>query len=322
MDDALVHAYLFDADGHARAAGWDEVRAWRPGTGERLWVHLDVSHPDTRAWLEQEAELPPLVADALLAEETRPRSSVIRDALLIFLRGVNLNPGADPEDMVSVRLWVEQDRVISTRRRRLLSVLDTVESFAAQPLESTGDLLLRIITRMVDRINDVVDDIEIQAADLEEDVLQEPAPVMRARLADLRREAIALKRYLAPQRDALVRLPVESPGWMSERNRMHLREISDRMVRLVEDIDTVRELAAVVNEELVSMLSDQLNKRMYLLSIVAAVFLPLGFLTGLFGINVGGMPGADNPWAFWVFTGLLTVILVLQVFFLSRRKWF
>ncbi|MEJ2534589.1 MAG: zinc transporter ZntB [Gammaproteobacteria bacterium] len=322
MGDALIHSFIFDAKGRARPASLDDVRAWRPGGGERLWVHLDVSHPDTRAWLEKEAGLPPLVADALLAEETRPRSSIIQDALLIFLRGVNLNPGADPEDMVSIRLWVEQDRVISTRRRQLLSVLDTVESLAAQPLEGTGDLLLRIIMRMVDRINDVVDDLEIQVADLEQDVLEEPAPVMRARLADLRRESISLKRYLAPQRDALMRLPSEAPAWIGDRDKLHLREISDRMVRLVEDIDTVRELAAVVNEELVSMLSDQLNKRMYLLSIVAALFLPLGFLTGLLGINVGGIPGADNPSAFWLFSGALVCILAVQVFFLSRRKWF
>lgn len=321
MGEALVHAFQFDADGRSRAVGWEEIRAWRPEQG-RLWVHLDATEPASRDWLSKEARLPPLVADALLADETRPRSSISNDALLINLRGVNLNPGADPEDMVSIRLWIERDRVVSTRRRQLLSVRDTVESLEDHPLASSADLLLRILNRVVNRINDVVDAMELQVADLEEDILEEPAPVMRSRLADLRRQSIALKRYLAPQRDALMRLQTEAPEWFTDRDRLHLREISDRMIRLVEDIDTVRELCAVVNEELISRLSEQLNQRMYLLSIVAALFLPLGFLTGLLGINVGGIPGADSPWGFWIFSGMLTLILVVQVTFMVRRRWF
>jgi len=65
-----------------------------------------------------------------------------------------------------------------------------------------------------------------------------------------------------------------------------------------------------------------LNKNMYVLSVVAAIFLPLGFLTGLLGINVGGMPGADNTDAFWIFCGLLVIVVGLQVLLFKKMKWF
>lgn len=84
----------------------------------------------------------------------------------------------------------------------------------------------------------------------------------------------------------------------------------------------IRERAAVTQEELQSRLAEQQNIRMYVLSIVAAVFLPLGFLTGLLGINFGGIPGADNPAAFGIFAGLLLVIVVVEISFFRSRKWF
>jgi zinc transporter len=102
---------------------------------------------------------------------------------------------------------------------------------------------------------------------------------------------------------------------------LRLREISDRLVRHIEDIDAVRERAALAQEELSSTVSEQMNERMYVLSIVAAIFLPLGFFTGLMGINVGGMPGVEDGEAFWVVVAMCVgLMLVLGVVF-RLKKW-
>ncbi len=102
---------------------------------------------------------------------------------------------------------------------------------------------------------------------------------------------------------------------------MRLREVGDHLIRHVEDLDAVRERAAVVQEELGARLGDQLNRRMYLLSMIAAVFLPLGFLTGLLGINVAGIPGADYPWACAIFVALLSAVVAGQIWHSRRRGW-
>jgi zinc transporter len=144
---------------------------------------------------------------------------------------------------------------------------------------------------------------------------------LRFELASLRRQAITLRRYLSPQREALGRLVSEKVEWIDDAHRMRIREITDRLIRDMEDLDAVRERAAVSQEELLSRLSEQLNQRMYVLSIVAAIFLPLGFLTGLLGINVGGMPGSDNPQAFWIFSALLLIAVVMQLLVFRWKKW-
>jgi hypothetical protein len=98
-------------------------------------------------------------------------------------------------------------------------------------------------------------------------------------------------------------------------------KIPDRLIRYIEDLDSVRDRAAVTQEELVNRLSEQVNTRMYVLSLVAAVFLPLGFLAGLLGIDVGGIPGAENQSAFLIFILLLILVFILQVVIFKRRSW-
>jgi zinc transporter len=285
-------------------------------------VHLDYTNDDHRQWLESGSGLDPLIVEALLAEETRPRATTVNDGLLVALRGVTLTPGAEPDDMVAIRLWVEPGRMVSTRRRDLLSVADIVERLAsATGSAGSAELLVELVDRLVWRMSDTVDQFEDRVAELEDRIVESGSAAMRHELATLRRQAITLRRYLAPQREALSRLNNAMAGWLDDNGILRLREAGDRLVRHIEDLDAVRERAAVVQEELLSRMSEQMNARMYVLSVVAAIFLPLGFLTGLLGINLGGIPGAENPLAFVIFIAMLILVLLLQLLIFRWRKW-
>jgi zinc transporter len=121
--------------------------------------------------------------------------------------------------------------------------------------------------------------------------------------------------------DALSRLMSERVAWLEEADRSRLREIADRTSRYVEDLDSARDRAAVTQEELNSRLSEGINQKMYVMALVAAVFLPLGLLTGLLGINVGGIPGTENRLSFALVCGLLLGLGAIQVWVLRRRHW-
>ena len=320
--DGFIHAFLLDGTGCGRRLEMDDIESWTSEQGT-LWVHLDYTGEAAREWVRNNAGLEELVADALLMEETRPRATAIDDGVLVALRGINMNPGAEPDDMVSVRLWVDSERIISTRKRILLSVSDIVEQLdAGKGPADTADFLVTLADRIVWRMSETVDQCEDMVADLEEKVLDEGSGSLRFDLATLRRQTITLRRYLAPQRDAFAKLIIEKITWLDEDSRLRLREVSDRLIRHIEDLDAVRERAAVTQEELLSRLSDQMNTRMYVLSVVAAIFLPLGFLTGLLGINVGGIPGAENPWSFLLFILFLVGVVVAQILWFRHKKWF
>lgn len=315
----LVH--ILDGHGGATVLSTPPPQPPQPGEGVH-WIHLDYTDPEQREWLNHSSNLNPLVVQALLAEETRPRATPIGEGLFLALRGVNHNVGAEPDDMVSIRIWIEPNRIISSRKRSLVSVTDLRSRLqeGCGP-KSVGDFLVQLTDRLVWRMTDTVDNFEDRVADLEEAVIEENSLNMRYELATLRRQAISIRRYLAPQREALAQLLVERPPWFNDEQRMRLREVCDRLIRHIEDLDEVRERAAVTHEELLSRLSENLNKRMYVLSIITAVFLPLGFLTGLFGINVGGLPGANSTIAFWVFSFTLLILVTIQIVVFRVMKW-
>ena len=283
------------------------------------WVHLDYSHEQSAAWLARQ-QIPKTVVEALLAAETRPRATEVADGLLVYLRGVNLNPGARPEDMIALRLWISQGRIISTQKRSLRSVesvrtaLDSGEGPKTLPA-----LMAEVVDQMIWRMEDVIENIEdeVEACALQLD--EAPTTAMTPQLGRLRRRTITLRRYLAPQREALARL--ESDVLMGREDAMVVREAMDRLQRLLEDLDAAREHATLLQEEVFSVQNEAINDRMYLLAMISALFLPLGFLTGLFGINVGGLPGTNNALGFWWFMGAIVLVAIGVLIWMRKRRW-
>lgn len=313
--------WTLDGQGRGRRLPWgpgDDL----PPVRELSWLHLNYADPAARDCLLSANLLDTPVAESLLDEETRPRVLHHANGLLVTLRGVNLNPGAEPEDMVSIRLWIEERRIISTRKRQLKSVREVQTQLErGEGPRTSGEFLVALLALMTGNIGDVIAELEDQMADVEERVIEKQDIRARQDLAALRRQAVALRRYLAPQREALARLVTERVPWMSADDHFRLREVADELIRHIEDLDAVRERAALAHEEFVNHVSEQLNKRMFLLSVVTVIFLPLGFLTGLFGINVGGIPGADSAWGFALFCLGMGAVAAGIVHIFKHNRW-
>lgn len=290
---------------------------------QRTWLHFDYSGQDTEQWLTKQSHLNPIVINALLSEETRPRATFIDEGILISLRGVNLAPNSEPEDMVSIRIWIDKTKVISTRQRTIMSAKDVADAIKkGTGPHSSVQIVVQFTHNLMSRMTDTIQDIEEKISDLEEKVLTAATYHLKNEIADLRRQVISLRRYLLPQREAIHQLQSEQNTLFSSNDKIQLRETADQLIRYIEDLETIRDRAAISQEELTNHFNEQLNKRMYVLSIVAAIFLPLGFLTGLLGINVGGIPGAENGSAFLYFIVFLIVVVAVQVILFKKNKWF
>jgi zinc transporter len=323
MDDATEAGvgYRIDASGEATEFDWRAGPAPRDEAGFD-WIHLNLHSDAARSWLTERSGLEPIVVDALLEDETRPRSLAIGDGLVVILRGVNLNPGADPEDMVALRIWAEEGRVITGRRRPLMAVGDLMAAVGSgRGPRNAGDFLVEIADRLIARMSGVLTNLNESVDAVEESLVESPVFEQRSELTVIRRQAIALRRYLGPQRDALAQLYNERVAWISDAQRLHFREVTDATIRFVEDLEAARERTAITQEELNGQLAEQLNRRMYALSIVAGIFLPLGFITGLLGINVGGIPGGENPLAFAIVCVSLSALGGGLVLLFRRLHW-
>ena len=323
MSNHILHAYALDGTGAGSSL---ENHAISQNLQDRpfTWVHLDGENPETKNWLESNVTgLDQFVIDALLVEETRPRVVELSQGVLLNLRGVNLNENADPEDMVSIRLWIESNKIISVRRRKLKAVRDIVSKIEAGKAPKTpGDFVCVLVSLLFKRLNAALSTLNEQTDIIETEVLESVNVSQREAIIDVRKQAILFRRYIAPQRDAISQLRAIELNILNDINRRYLQESLNDTTRYIEDLDAIRERAQIVKDEIASIMADKLNKNMYVLSIIAAIFLPLGFLTGLLGINVGGIPGADDSNAFWVFLFILATIVAIQIWIFKKQKWF
>jgi zinc transporter len=317
----FLHCCALDGHGGANSIDVHAIADW-PSDKQALWLHLDVNDDASQSWLREESGLESVIVDVLLADETRPRSISTDQGLLVVLRGVNTNPGADPEDMVSIRVWIEQNRIISTRRRRLLSITDIQETLekGIGP-KSPGSFLSELIAKLADRVGDFIDDIEERVEDAEAMMATQDQTQFRQTVTTLRQQIASVRRFLAPQRDALDRLYRQPGDWLAETDIRDLRDEADRITRYLEDLDLARERTMVLREEFLGQLAQEQNSRMYVLSVVAAIFLPLTFVTGLLGMNVGGLPGLDSPWGFVVSIVVMVLAAIGLVAFFRSKKW-
>ena len=108
---------------------------------------------------------------------------------------------------------------------------------------------------------------------------------------------------------------------MAAYQRHRLRETADDITRYVELLNAAWERAAVMQDELTNRLAEETNERLYLLSVIAGIFLPLSFVTGLLGINVGGMPAANSSYGFIGVVVLLALLGVFEVWLFRRLRW-
>lgn len=282
------------------------------------WIRLDREAADVADRLASEG-IDAVTARALLAEETRPRTRRVGEAALVILRGVNPSPEAAPEDMISIRIWIDAGRIISVQRRPLQAADDLATAIdAGEGPSGTGDFLVALADLLTDRMQDVVDALDLSLERLEEvDPRTGPGP-MRVEITGIRRKIGALRRFIAPQRDALEVLVVEPFDWQTGLQDRRLSETVDRITRLVEQLDEMQLRAAVAQESLSGFIAERLNRTMVLLSVIAGIFMPLSFVTGLFGMNLAGIPFASSGSAFWAVSAVLVAFGAFE-FWLFRR---
>ena len=306
-------------DGQLRPIGPDEAAGYKgPGF---VWVHVDgISEADLAA-LRAYDDMPDIAAQALVASETRPRCDRIEDGAIVNLRGDAAEKGGISDRLVSIRFWLRSGRVNSVSRLPLGAMAPVVERAGEGKIADPGDLIAAFAHCISKELDPQVADLGDTLDDCETDL--EPPSIYRLRrtIAHIRSESIAFRRFVAPDRDALATLSSLEVEWLADDDRLHIREAADRFARMAEELEAVRERAALLHEQLTDMRSEQIDGRALLISIVALIFLPLTFITGLLGMNVHGIPYADEPWAFWGVTGFcLAVALAIAAWF-ARMHW-
>lgn len=320
----LVYGFVLNGEGGARRIQRNELEVLDLRPQESLWLHWDRSVAPARQWLREASGLNEFACDLLLEEATRPRLVPLgRERLLLFLRGVNLNPGAAPEDMVSLRIYADARQVISLRMRPVRAAGALCEAFErSDGPQTASQVMLFLAHALTDGVDTLVSAIAEQLDELEEALEQnERKTPDRHLLLALRRRAAGLRRYLAPQRDIYAQL-VRSPlPWFVADDTAYWNELHNRLTRNLEELELARERVSLLQEAEHRRVTERMNRTMYLLGIVTGFFMPITFVTGLLGINVGGIPGSSHPYGFVAVCAAIGGIAVFQWWLYRRMRW-
>jgi zinc transporter len=305
-------------DGPPRHVTAEEAASYHgPGF---VWIHVDsVDAPELA--MVAGADIPDVAANALVATETRPRCDRIEQGAILNLRG----PGAGDVDtsdrLVSIRMWVRRGKVNSLTRRPLLATPAVLDAMKAGRVVDPGDLVAAFAREISAELDPQVAELGDTLDDCETDLESRNVYRLRSNIAAIRAESIAFRRFVAPNRDALQTLALQDFDWLAEDDRLHIREAADRFARMAEELEAVRERSALLHEQLTDLRGEEIDQRSLLISIVAFIFLPLTFITGLLGMNVEGIPFSHEPWAFWAVCGFCVLLGGAVLAWFARRRW-
>lgn len=334
LQEGILSAVILDGKGGCRRVSKDELFQNQP-QGQLLWVHLNYDTNESSAWLQMQ-DLPSWVREALSNPDIAPRLVHYDDGVLLCARAANLGIG-QPGDFIGLRVWLGKDLLITSRRRPLKGVSHVIDTLhAGDGPHSLSGCVVSIIGNMLESIEKLIDRMELDMDDIEKQMradhlqrdkngkLMSKKPrimLYRNQISQLRRLNGKLKRFLLPQREAVRRLNSFDLVFFERASKMALGESEHHLDRLLDDLQGIHERLQIVGDEIDNMATEELNRRTFTLSLIAFVFMPLTFLTGLLGVNVEGIPFANHPYSFVVLVMMLVSMGAGLYFWFKKRGW-
>ena len=286
------------------------------------WVDLDGRATDSVEWLKNESGLPDQVILRLLEQSTLNHHEKLDDGLLLRFHAQEILTAAGESDSTSVGLWFERDRVISIWSDPI-PALETLKAKASQHQGSWAplEILTCLINSHVSKLESLIVMVSDETDELEEQILESIDDANAAQLDTVRRTTIRIRRQLLALRNLLVFILSDRSLPISDDDRPAIESVTDRVRNYLEILEGCHERAHLLRDQIESQMNARLNQITYNLTIVATVFLPLSFLTGLLGMNVSGIPEQHDPQGFvFVCTGMVLIAMGSWIF-LRWRKW-
>lgn len=182
-------------------------------------------------------------------------------------------------------------------------------------------LAYALLDSMVDHMFPILECIGEALEELEDEMLERPTKTCVSQLHELRRTLVQLRRAIWPERDLLSALLHDSSGNVTDETKVFIRDAYDHAVRIMDLIESYRDIAAGLLELYLSAVSQRTNEIMRVLTVISAIFIPLTFVAGLYGMNFENMPELKTSYGYFACLGLMGVIAAGQVWFFKRKGW-
>ena len=286
-----------------------------------IWLHFNLSRAGCMRWLQSHLDLPQPFLEMLGEEAHSTRIEQQDGALVAVFNDVIFDFERTPTQVATQWVYAHRRLLVTLRRKPLHSVDRLRECVRnGETFRSPANLLGHLMCDQADLMTQIVRTTGIDIDRIEDRFLASKITSGRQELAGTRRVLVRLQRMLAPEPGSVFRLLSRPPVWLHPEDVQQLRESTEEFSVVLRDMSGLIERIKLLQEEVIARLGEQNNRTLFTLTLVTVLALPINIVAGLFGMNVGGVPLAENHHGFWMMVGLVAGFTALIAWWVVRRR--
>lgn len=320
-DNGLVCGYSIGADGTMTVILAADINRHFNRDDTLVWLHFDHGDPGAQQWIARCDRIPEAAKTLLLGSDNHMRIEAIGGGLCGIIGDLHHEFANQTDGLDVLRLYLDNHCLVSVRLRPLAAIEKLRKTIGegmkdGRPIVLVTNFLLHVTETLGDLILGLADSVD----DVEEGILDGRASRPGEELGRVRRLAARLRRHMVPQQHALLTLLAKLPNWVAETDAVRLRSAIEGLGALGHDLDLVQERARLLQEQASARLIEATNRNLYILSIVTVFFLPISLISGVFGMNLGGLPWGQTHLGFWYGITLMVVTVIVTLILLRRGR--
>lgn len=300
--------------------------AWlRPESGVKFWVDLSAPSAEEGEMLRSVFKFHELSIEDAMSELHHPKVEPYDGYLYVILHGIDFHADTHFFATHDTDFFIGPNYLVTVHDGKTRSIPQTQHVCAKAPhilAEGPFALTHRIVDSMVDHYGPEVEKFRKELDELEVTVFERPAAGLMRTILRLKHDVGSLRRVILPQRDVVARLSRREFDQISEQIAFRFRDVYDHLVRLGDDAIQLQDRVGGLLEANLASTSNQLNRVMKVLTLIATVFMPLTVLTSLYGMNVEipVLPGGPRAQFWWV-VGMMVALTAVMLWVFKRRDW-
>ncbi|RMG56730.1 MAG: magnesium and cobalt transport protein CorA [Deltaproteobacteria bacterium] len=267
----------------------------------------------------------PLVLEDIVNPGQRPKVEEFDDYLFVIFRMIHYRRGNEELDVEQISLILREGLLI-TFQERAGDLFEPVRERLRKGMgriraQGADYLAYCLIDLVVDHYFAVLDEIGEEVEGIEDKALENPDPALLRQIHSLRRKLIELRKSIFPLREVVSSLERGENSLVGDSTRIFLRDLYDHTIRVIEMVESLRDLVAGILDVYLSSVSNRMNEVMKVLTAIATIFIPLTFLAGVYGMNFRHMPELEWKWGYPAVWMVFLVIGISLFIYFKRKKW-
>ncbi len=313
-------ALLKQSDNTIKQLSVDEINNWQPSDGY-LWIHVNPNDKSILRSLKKKGHLSNLHLERIWRDEVRTQATTYENSFYCILRAPNPIKGSE-EDMISIRICALQHLTISYMRQQYEMLNPIINTFTqGEKTLSFDEIFLSISELIMESVSHHSEVLTEEVDEIEDLLLEQSHANLLDDITHLQRKLLTYRRYLIPLKDTMKRLLDMKFTFISSELALRLHPAVDNIIRSLENTELNKEKCYLFMQMLSNSITNQLNNRIYLFSLIAVIFLPITAISGIFGMNVGGLPFINTVSGFGIVLFIMTFITALLLVMLKRSQW-